>query len=548
MDKKHLETLAVVYDNICQLYTEDSYSTMIDEFDFHASEKLDEHDKRCNSENQSFSHISSIEAMDQMFVLCEDKLCGIMMHCDCPPQVIQAVSMLFQAKREVLSEQIDKMKFVSRESARKTAVKPSISNATTDVSLSHRQNFHVPSEYSENLRRNSSNSTNTPRQVHSIELTYDRPFDAPKPGIGKPYLASEVLSEKRKEKERAKEEARQAQLAHEAAVRRKEHIPYSSGMTRKQLLEFINEVYDAKQKADERCRTSGTSREPFAVFLEGYLATKYGVKRMIQAVSTAIVNACQVYGPTDAWIHTFDRILRGDVDEEFRNVLIQLKETVDALLKSHFRTQKPFKSDAGLDFMVEEVKKDKMSCESGVGLSMSVWSEIVGFMYNQLDAQAIIDHMQALAQSRQQNLGNRSKLGNISEGSGSNSNRDNLTYSEAVEIMMEFQLDAHTNFLVPFKVLFEKFSNGSANISFLTRDSSFPSLLRYLGLLYDIQSDEGNTNSHSGSRKQNLQNSIQVVNSFLVGHIPPLADKITFSDAVAVLSAEIVLMHQAAAV
>lgn len=498
VSKEHLKSLAVVYDNIRQLYDENCQEELIDEFDIYATSELENHQKNIVGASNMSSVVYATQTIDKMFQLCEDKILDVISSAYPDETIAHSISTMFKSRRSILDEQFEKLITLSnqnKDSSRiSREIKPSISTATTDTSSTSKLSARIISSNDLLLSQRTKN--------HSLS----RPSDAPPVGIGKPYLASEKLSEMRKEKDKMRADARQAQSIREAALRRKEQVPYSKGMTRRQLNDFITEFYEAKSKADEKCKNAGISREPMAIFLEGYLTNKYGVKRMINAVSNAIVNACEMYGPTDAWIKTFDSILRGSVDEDFRHVLLQLKETVDALLRAFFKAQRPFKSEAGLDALLDEVRADKVG--SAGGMNMKQWGEIVGFMYNEHDSHSIMEYMYAVI--------------------ATDSLRKTVTYSEALEILMEFQLNAHTAFLVPFRQLYENVSNQPSNSSTLSRDGTFPALLRLLGLLHS-STDQDDT---------------KVVDSFLNGHLPPLAKDITFSDAVAVLSAEIVLMHE----
>lgn len=52
----------------------------------------------------------------------------------------------------------------------------------------------------------------------------------------------------------------------------------------------------------------------------------------------------QAYSSEDNDICVFGKILRNEVDEEFRFVQTELKTTVTDLLKMHIKTKMPYKS------------------------------------------------------------------------------------------------------------------------------------------------------------------------------------------------------------
>lgn len=60
--------------------------------------------------------------------------------------------------------------------------------------------------------------------------------------------------------------------------------------------------------------------------------------------AASIVAGIQAYSGEDNDICVFGKILRNEVDEEFRFVQSQLKTTVTDLLKMHIKTKMPYKS------------------------------------------------------------------------------------------------------------------------------------------------------------------------------------------------------------
>lgn len=60
--------------------------------------------------------------------------------------------------------------------------------------------------------------------------------------------------------------------------------------------------------------------------------------------ANSIVSAIQTFSSEDNDVAVFGKILRNEVDEEFRNVQSELKATVHNLLKMHIKSQYPFKS------------------------------------------------------------------------------------------------------------------------------------------------------------------------------------------------------------
>ena len=67
----------------------------------------------------------------------------------------------------------------------------------------------------------------------------------------------------------------------------------------------------------------------------------------------------QAYSGEDNDVCAFGKILRNEVDEEFRFVQTELKTTVTDLLKMHIKTKMPYKSATEIN----ETLSDKMNNE-----------------------------------------------------------------------------------------------------------------------------------------------------------------------------------------
>ncbi|EOD38367.1 hypothetical protein EMIHUDRAFT_454716 [Emiliania huxleyi CCMP1516] len=167
--------------------------------------------------------------------------------------------------------------------------------------------------------------------------------------------------------------------------------------------EFIDELYASKARHDERCaQDAKLLRETVEQHLYSYLNTKYGLKQLI----TRDVDAC-----LDA------------VDEPFRLVQRQLKETVRALLTAHLKGRHPHKSDA-------QVASSVLAKTRGV-VQEEEWRDVVLYMYAPEDA--------ALLLSR---LAQKERAGRP------------LPYKALLQVLLGFQLDGHRQFLEHFVVLF----------------------------------------------------------------------------------------------
>ena len=114
-----------------------------------------------------------------------------------------------------------------------------------------------------------------------------------------------------------------------------------------------------------------------------YLNQRYGLKQLIIDWAGAIIGGIKRYSREDADVCLFGKVLRNEVDEDFRFVQAALRDTVYTLLKQLVREKYPLKGEVELKSLSEEISSDRGPIE------LSQWSKIVQRMYNQEDIQLL---------------------------------------------------------------------------------------------------------------------------------------------------------------
>jgi hypothetical protein len=76
-----------------------------------------------------------------------------------------------------------------------------------------------------------------------------------------------------------------------------------------------------------------------------FLNQKYGLKNIIIEWTSSIINSIKKFNLEDNDVTVFGKILKNEIDEEFRFVQKQLKDTVYELLKVQIKGKFPIKSE-----------------------------------------------------------------------------------------------------------------------------------------------------------------------------------------------------------
>ena len=146
-------------------------------------------------------------------------------------------------------------------------------------------------------------------------------------------------------------------------------------LTLKQLLAFVDELYASKDKYDQKCADSRLPRETMEQHMYTFLNQRYGLRSLIVENASAVIKAVNSYTHLDNAVAVFGKILRNEIDEEFRYVQKQVKDTVTNLLRVHLKAKHPRKTDDFVHSLAQNV-------ERGV-ISMDEWTDIVKYMYNE---------------------------------------------------------------------------------------------------------------------------------------------------------------------
>ena len=165
----------------------------------------------------------------------------------------------------------------------------------------------------------------------------------------------------------------------------------------KQLKDHIELIYASKVKFDHKCALAHLPRETMEQHMYTYLNQRYGLKPLIVDHASAIIKAVNKCAPQDNDVAVFGKILRNEVDEEFRFVQQQLKQTVRDLLRVYLKGKFPLKGDREVGRILEARTKGDVAEEE--------WTDIIKYMYNHQDALSLIVMVKDLCRQRAKSAG-----------------------------------------------------------------------------------------------------------------------------------------------
>ncbi|KAL9655108.1 hypothetical protein ABK040_008889 [Willaertia magna] len=278
----------------------------------------------------------------------------------------------------------------------------------------------------------------------------------------------------------------------------------TKALSLRQLKEIIEEIYISKQKFDEKCAETKLPKETLEQHLYTYLNQKYGLKNLILDWASAIIQGVKRYSREDNDVAVFGKILRNEIDEEFRIVQKQLKDTVYELLRIFLRGKYAKKVDSEIQTMINQRVNGELHEEE--------WVDIVKYMYNKEDSVNVIIKVQEAIQLLQIK---QSKGTSRAGDSPTKLTNNKIPYKLFVKVLLTYQLQGHEKFLKKFVRIFRKIDadgNGVLNE------------IEFNQLLYAINNNR---------TEEEIQNWLQYVDPYNNQHI-------TFSECVSILSSDLI--------
>ena len=152
-------------------------------------------------------------------------------------------------------------------------------------------------------------------------------------------------------------------------------------LTKRMLMDLIQEIYDSKTHFDKKCQELGQPKETMEQHMYAYLNHKYGLKNLIIEWASSIINGIRMFSAEDAEICLFGKILRNEMEEESRFIIGKMKSTISDLLVYFLKAKYPMKISNDIKLMTEA----KMA---GI-LNEDEWKGIIYNVYEKEDADVL---------------------------------------------------------------------------------------------------------------------------------------------------------------
>ena len=165
-------------------------------------------------------------------------------------------------------------------------------------------------------------------------------------------------------------------------------------LSKKQMHDFIDEIYDSKMEYDKVCSENHLKKESMEHYMYKFLNNKYGLKNLVIEWSSSIITGIKMYSSTDSDINLFSKILKNKIEEGQKLVVIKLKSTIKELYDMYIKNKSRLNPNKGKSKLNEkEIENILNSFNENILLNEDEWKNIIKSIYNEDEYKILIKYI-----------------------------------------------------------------------------------------------------------------------------------------------------------
>ena len=248
-------------------------------------------------------------------------------------------------------------------------------------------------------------------------------------------------------------------------------------LTKKQMKDFINEIYDSKMEYDKVCTENHLKKESMEHYMYKFLNNKYGLKNLVIEWSSSIITGLKMYSSSDSDINLFNKILKNKIEEGQKLVVIKLKSTIKELYDMYIKNKSRLNSiNKGKSKLNEtEIENILNSFNENIMLNEDEWKNIIKSIYNEEEYKILIKYIINKI-SDKNDIEKKNYINNLMSKKKSQVTRDDfesanrkkfplkISYKEFVNILTGYQITYREKYLSNLHKLFVKCDEESVGV------------------------------------------------------------------------------------
>lgn len=217
--------------------------------------------------------------------------------------------------------------------------------------------------------------------------------------------------------------------------------------------ETIKEIYISKRECDKTALENKLPKETLEQHMYSYINQKYGLKQLMIEFTSNFMKGVTYYANEDNEIFLFFKILKNEIEEDYKVIIDKFKETIEETLTSYLKVKFPYKTQKE----ILSIQKEKIHGY----LSEDEWKKIIGELLNEEELEFIEKKMYELSSSTNKKIKNakqkkkmtREEIINLTRSHDENK----IAYVELEHALVEMKIKKRDNYLRNFVILFRKF-------------------------------------------------------------------------------------------
>ena len=300
-------------------------------------------------------------------------------------------------------------------------------------------------------------------------------------------------------------------------------------LAKKQMHDFINEIYDSKIEYDKVCNENHLKKESMEHFMYKFLNNKYGLKNLVIEWSSSIIVGIKMYSSSDSDINLFGKILKNKIEEGQRLVIIKLKSTIKELYDTYIKNKNKLLINKNKNKSNDkEIEKILASFNEDILLNEDEWKSITKSIYNE-DEYKIISKFIINKISDKNDIQRKNYINNMMKKKKSEVTRDELELASKIKYSLKISYKEFENILIGYQITYREKYLSNLHKLFINFDEDTLGVLNENGFKKLL-------NSIDFIQKQGIQYMKKLLNKI----DPHSYNNITFTDIVNLFSEEII--------
>ena len=229
-------------------------------------------------------------------------------------------------------------------------------------------------------------------------------------------------------------------------------------LSKKQMHDFMNEIYESKIEYDKVCNENHLKRESMEHYMYKFLNNKYGLKNLVIEWSSSIITGIKMYSSSDSDINLFGKILKNKIEEGQRLVVIKLKSTIKELYNTCIKNKNRLlmnKSKNKNKTNDKEIEKILSSFNEDILLNEDEWKNIIKSIYNE-DEYKIITKYIINKISDKNDIQKKNYINNLMSKKKSEVTRDDLELANKIKFSMKISYKEFENILIGYQITYRE--------------------------------------------------------------------------------------------